>query len=178
MSGSLDYSPPGFSVHGISQIRVVEQVAISFSRVSSQPRDQTHISVSAALACRFFTTELPRKPNSDDMGPFIFIWSIVDLQWCINFCCIAKWFSYAHIYLNILHILFCCDSSQDIEYSSLCYTVWLCYLSLIYILIASTNPKLPFLFSPTHPPHWQPQVCSLCHWVFFCFVDRFNCVIF
>ena len=36
-------SPPGSSVHGIFQARVLEWVAMSFSRGSSQPRDQTHI---------------------------------------------------------------------------------------------------------------------------------------
>ena len=35
---------PGSSVHGISQARILELVAISSSRGSSQPRDQTHIS--------------------------------------------------------------------------------------------------------------------------------------
>ena len=35
---------PGSSVHGISQARKLEWVAISYSRESSQPRDQTHIS--------------------------------------------------------------------------------------------------------------------------------------
>ena len=34
----VDCSPPGFSVHGISQGRILEWVAISFSRESSQPR--------------------------------------------------------------------------------------------------------------------------------------------
>ena len=38
------YSPPGFSVHGISQARIPEWVAISYSRGPSQPRDQTHFS--------------------------------------------------------------------------------------------------------------------------------------
>ena len=40
----VDYSLPGSSVHGIFQARVLEWVAISFSRGSSQPRDQTHVS--------------------------------------------------------------------------------------------------------------------------------------
>ena len=40
----IDYSPPDSSVHGISQARTLEWVAISFSRGSSQLRDQTHIS--------------------------------------------------------------------------------------------------------------------------------------
>ena len=34
----MDYSPPGSSVHGIVQERILEWVAISFSRVLSQPR--------------------------------------------------------------------------------------------------------------------------------------------
>ena len=37
----MDYSPPGSSVHGILQARILEWVPISFSRGSSQPRDQT-----------------------------------------------------------------------------------------------------------------------------------------
>ena len=39
----MDYGPPGSSVHGILQARILEWVAISFSRASSWPRDQTHI---------------------------------------------------------------------------------------------------------------------------------------
>ena len=40
----MDCSPPGSSVHGISQARVLKGIAISFSRASFQPRDQSHIS--------------------------------------------------------------------------------------------------------------------------------------
>ena len=39
----MDCNHPGSSVHGISQARVLEWVAISFSRGSSWPRDKTHI---------------------------------------------------------------------------------------------------------------------------------------
>ena len=37
----MDCSLLGSSAHGISQARILEWVAISFSRGSSQPRDQT-----------------------------------------------------------------------------------------------------------------------------------------
>ena len=37
----MDYSLPGFCIHGILQGRILEWVAIPFSRESSQPRDQT-----------------------------------------------------------------------------------------------------------------------------------------
>ena len=40
----MDYGPPGSSVHGIFQARILEQVAISSSTASSQPRDRTHVS--------------------------------------------------------------------------------------------------------------------------------------
>ena len=39
----MDCNPPGSSVHGISQAKILEWVAISFCRGSSQPRDQTQI---------------------------------------------------------------------------------------------------------------------------------------
>ena len=48
----VDCSPPGFSVHGISQARILEWIAIPFSRGSSQPRDGTPVSCTAG---RFFT---------------------------------------------------------------------------------------------------------------------------
>ena len=38
------YNPPGSSVHGILQAQILEQVAISSSRGSSQLRDQTYTS--------------------------------------------------------------------------------------------------------------------------------------
>ena len=42
----MDYSPPGSSVHGVFQARMLEWVAISSFKVSSRPRDQTSISCS------------------------------------------------------------------------------------------------------------------------------------
>ena len=57
----MDCSPPGSSVHGISQARILEWAAISFSRGSSQPRDRTWVS---CISCRFFTSELPGKPHT------------------------------------------------------------------------------------------------------------------
>ena len=74
-------------------------------------------------------------------------WNIVDLQCGVHFCCPAKWFSYAYIYIYIcvyiykcvyiyvyfvciymyiyilFYVLFHCGLSQKIEYSCLCYTV-------------------------------------------------------
>ena len=54
----VDCNPPGSSVHGILQARRLEWVAIPFSRGSSQPRDQTHVS---CIAGRFFTVWATRN---------------------------------------------------------------------------------------------------------------------
>ena len=40
----MDYSPPGSSIHGILQARILEWVAIPFSRGSSQSRDRSQVS--------------------------------------------------------------------------------------------------------------------------------------
>ena len=52
----MDCSPPGSSVHGILQARILEWVAISFSRGSSQPRDQTQVSCIAGRRFNFWAT--------------------------------------------------------------------------------------------------------------------------
>ena len=49
----MDCSLPGSFVYGILQARILEWVAFPFSRRSSQPRDQTQVSL---IAGRFFTS--------------------------------------------------------------------------------------------------------------------------
>ena len=51
----MDCSLPGFPVHGILQARILEWLAISYSRGSSQPRDRTHVSCVSCIVGRFFT---------------------------------------------------------------------------------------------------------------------------
>ena len=47
----VDWGPPGASVHGILQARILKWVAIPFPRRASQPRNQTQVS---CIAGRFF----------------------------------------------------------------------------------------------------------------------------
>ena len=59
----MDRSPPGSSVRGISQARMLEWVATSFSGGDHPYSGIKPVSpASPALAGRFFTTELPIKP--------------------------------------------------------------------------------------------------------------------
>ena len=54
----IDCNLPGSSVHGIFQARILEWVAISFSKGSSPPRDQTQVSCTAG---RLFTVWATRE---------------------------------------------------------------------------------------------------------------------
>ena len=72
-----DWIPPGSSLHGTSQARILEWVVISFSRGSSLTKDWTNVSSWHALAGRFFTTEPFGKPvtfmgRCSGCGPQIF----------------------------------------------------------------------------------------------------------
>ena len=63
----MDCSPPDSSVCGILQARILEWVAISFSRGSPWPKDQTQVS---CIAGRFFITwAIPEeKVQKSDQG--------------------------------------------------------------------------------------------------------------
>ena len=56
----MDCRPPGSSAHGILQASILEWVAISFSRGSSQPRNRTRISCTVG---RFFTNWAMREAH-------------------------------------------------------------------------------------------------------------------
>ena len=55
----MDCSPPGSSVHGILQARILEWIVISSSRGSSRPSDQTHISCLEGILYHMSHLETP-----------------------------------------------------------------------------------------------------------------------
>ena len=61
----MDCSLPGSSVHGILQARILEWVAVPFSRASSQPRDRVR---SPALPADSLPSEPPVKPAQNSPG--------------------------------------------------------------------------------------------------------------
>ena len=79
----MDWSPPGSSVHGIFQARILEWVAISFSRESSWPMDQTHIScVSCIGRWSLYTWEASHVYCLSNITPFmIFMYSFYCLYY-------------------------------------------------------------------------------------------------
>ena len=69
----MDCSPPGFSVHGILQARVLEWVARLFWRGSSWPRDQTCVS---RMADGFFTIWPTREAHAYRKGLYFILATI------------------------------------------------------------------------------------------------------
>ena len=140
----MDCSLPGSSVPGIIQAGILEWVAISFSRRSSQPRDRTRVS---HIAGRLFTIWATRElvnfnthlhqwtdhPNIlgllGHMNFFKFYIGKYLIYNIDSFKYTTKWFSYTYIYFldSFSRLLW------NIEQSSPCCTVGSCWLSALYI---------------------------------------------
>ena len=71
---------------------------------------------------------------------FFFYWSMVGLQCCVSYCCTAEWLSYV-LYIHSFSHSFPLWFITGYWYSSLCYTVGLCCLSILYTPVASANPN-------------------------------------
>ena len=67
----MDHIPPGSSVHGIFLAKILERVAISSSRGSLRPRDQTHVSYVCLL--HWQADSLPLEPS---WKPQVIIWRL------------------------------------------------------------------------------------------------------
>ena len=73
-----------------------------------------------------------------------FFWSIVDLQCCANLCHTAVWLGYTHTDILFLYS-FSFGLSQETGYSSQCYTVGPCCLSILNIIVCIYCPQTPSL---------------------------------
>ena len=61
----MDCNPPGFSAHGIFQVRILEWVVISYSRGFSRSGDQINVSCIFFIVGRFFTHWAIREAQGD-----------------------------------------------------------------------------------------------------------------
>jgi len=111
--------PTDYTVHGILQTRILEWVAVPFSRGSPQPRDQTQVS---CIASGFLPPEPQGKPKNTGVGSLSLRQQIFPIQglnrgllhcrWillpielsgkqcCVKFCCSTKWLSYTHTHTH------------------------------------------------------------------------------
>jgi len=104
----MDCSLPHSSIHGIFQARVLEWVAISFSRGSSQPRDRTHVQTSTWISYRYtyipFLLNFPLPPHATLLGWFRApVWVSWDIQQIPIGCLfpLAIYFTYGNVSFHV-----------------------------------------------------------------------------
>ena len=147
----MDCSPPGTSVHGILQARILEQVAISFLRGSSQPRDQTWVS---CIAGRCFTVWTSRESHRLIE---VHLWGkyyiLLTLLLNANFLPlqILKWFQLAKYSNPALLDLWLWDLSELLE-------KLFCVLIRLYLLQENGN----FFSLRTQSAGWLIRLLFLC----------------
>ena len=103
-----------------------------------------------------------------------FYWSIVALQYCVSFCCTAKWISYKYTYipffLDFLPIWV--TTEHWVEFPVLHRRFSL----VIYFIHSSVYMSVPV--SQLIPPPFSPSIRSLRLRLYFCFANKFICTIF
>ena len=121
----MDYSPLGASVHGVLQTRILEWVAISFSREFPDPGMEAPSLTSPELAGGFFTTSATWETQHRRWKCFIMILALV-------FCISAP---------VLMYVLSHCTSALQI---------WkletLCLVALLFIIFYLTVPETSFFF--------------------------------
>ena len=140
----MDCSPPGPSVHGIFQARILEWGAISYSRGSSWPSDQTQ--VSWLLHCKEILYHLSHQRN--------WLWHVRSCslllfsRWVMSHCLLPHILQHARLLCPSLSPRVCSDS---------CPLSWWCYLSTWF----SAAPFSPSAFSVSY-------LQGLSHWLTLC----------
>ena len=97
---SVDCNPPGFSVRGISQARILEYGAISFSRGSYWPRNQIPVSF---IVGRSFSSEPPRKPSIYMYLSFLRFFLIIGFY---KILCTVLYAIYSSRFLLIIYFIY------------------------------------------------------------------------
>ena len=149
----MDCSLLGSSVHGILHAIILEWVAISFSRGSSQPRDLTCIS---CIVGRFFSAEPPEKPVC--VCVYTYIYMYIYTYMCIYVCVCIYIYIYIYIYIN-----FPSRAKKKIAthpLGVLCLLLW-------YLLALHTWEWVSNFIQGTHEVSNQQSECVLaCEWDF------------
>ena len=129
----MDCSLPGFSVYGIFQARILEWVAISFSRRSSQPRDWTRVS---RIVGRCFTLWALKLTKWILLSKLMQDWNLISLS-----VKVLLFENKLHEFLCPLvsHIYCFCDFGEVNKY---CFSdLWSCCLLKLFLNISNKLPK-------------------------------------
>ena len=139
----VDCSPPGFSVHGIFQARILEWVAIFFCSGSSWPRDQTHISCVSCIGRQIFFYHWATWE-----AHFLYTYGIctyvcIHIQSHISIC--------IHIHIPVYLNICICNIYAHINLQYTHMTIIMCYfLKIIHLAASSLSSIMQDLLCGTH----------------------------
>ena len=138
LSNTMDCSPPGSSVHGILQARILEWVVMPSSGWSSQPRDQTCISYFLHWQVSSLPLAPPQYTYQEKLFPFI----------------TAQLTSFNHFALPPTITLLITTTLFSV---SVCFFVWFIHLFCVVFLLV-------FLY---YTYKWNPTVFVFFHLTYF-----------
>ena len=138
----MDCSPPGTSIHGIFQARVLEWVAISFSRGCCWPRDQTRVS---RIAGRHFIIWATREALDATLsGINLFFRNFVAYRNATEFCiclyCILQlywihWSSISLLVESLKFSLYKIKASANKNNFTSSFPIQVTFISLSYMIV-------------------------------------------
>ena len=152
----MDCSPPGSSVHEVLQARILEWVAIPFSRGSSQPRGQNWVS---CIASGFFTIWATREAPAwlqvcvtrGESYHLIFILILTGWDAPTEFLLLTTFlFSFLSIFITFL--LFLVTPSQEQKKTNF-LAFFLCTAASLHITTAQVSANTE---SESEGSHLQP----------------------
>ena len=125
----IDCSPPRSSVHGISQARILEWVAIFLSRQSSKPRNWTQVCCISGilLHCRWILYQLSYEGSPGSHS--------VQIR-----CSVISKSMWPH---GLQHARPPCPSPTPRACSNSCPLSWWCHLTISHPLLSPSLPVFP-----------------------------------
>ena len=156
----LIVEPSASSVHWLTQLKILNLLF----QTQMHLRVQQEMSLSKAVCC---VSSLTVARWADSLHPAT-----------SSHTCEAKnpdtpqFFIHIFLIHSFFYSLFHYGLSQHIKYSPLSRTVGPC-LSILNVLFCICQPQTPIPSLSLSPP-WQPQACSLCLWLYFCFTWVLN----
>ena len=108
----VDWSPPGSSLHGISQARILKWISISSSRGSFWPRDQTCIIFNSCTTGGFFTTEPPGRDSNLGLGICGWFWATKGCLQLMKMVVVGR----VNVFEYLLCLLTCMASGKLLEF--------------------------------------------------------------